>query len=886
MTLPSRLTAFAVLFAPALLTSACSLDTDKFNFADGSLEAAGAAGVAGSSSVDVGGTGGTAGAGDAGAGGSEPGGAAGTDAAGAGGDAGEGGTAGAGQSGASGSAGEAGSAGSSTGIPCTDNFAGSQRCGANDTVEECDGTDWVPEPVTCANGCTTKGVDAFCKVCEPSSVRCTDALLEICKADGSGYDPTTATTCGDAVPTCNEAVGKCTQCKTGDKICINGFATACTAEGVFPLNGGQDCNGVARCVDGACLAEQCKLGETQCAGQQVQSCKADLTGFTDPADCPTGSSCVDGKGCVECSDPDGTQFCDGDVATTCTNGKKTVNAACGAGECVVANNIATCSKCVDGTVICAGQSLQECKQNAYVEVQACPTGTSCNAEVKACAECGPKDVRCTNTGDLQTCGGDGKYQLEKACGKSNLCDAANQRCLECAPGTTQCTKEGLLQSCNLDGKWATKRDCLTVPLCDAGGNACLDPTCAAGETRCGAGRQPQICNKTLNGWENAGVACAEACMDFPGDTQHGCVDLQGITAGADATCVVVGKTDRRLACWGAVAGAAPSPTPQFVPDARFVSQVALGADFACAIYDGLVHCWGLNPRGQLGPSIALNAASPTPVTVGLPNKETPITVVATGQTACALSSKNNTYCWGAGLGGNNDQAKPTLVPVVEPFVELTAHGGTVCGISATKNGYCWGNGNRGKLGDAQAGAADTKQPGKPISALNTKLQPVALTPIFSLSEGGAHGCAVVRLKSTDPGGQAFCWGANGVGQLGRGTTDTGGHPTAGPLAGSTAFLEVVSGDSHTCGLTVESGLVCWGAGSHGENGQTDGNVSVPAKVSMSATVAEDSLTAGGSHTCVNTKGGMFCWGDNGVGQLGPGAKTASYSASAIAVEMP
>jgi hypothetical protein len=888
--LPSaRFSAFALLFAPALLTSACSLDTDKFEFSDGALGTSGAAGAAGATGVEVGGTGGTAGD-AAGTGGTDPGGAGGFDPAGAGGDAGSGGGGTSGAAGVGGAAGGGGDAGTSSGIPCNETFAGTQRCGANETVEECDGTEWVPDPVTCANGCVTKGVDAFCKACEPSSVRCTEALLEVCKADGSGYDAAKAVTCGGAQPVCNEAVGACTQCKEGESICINTFAASCTKEGVFPLNSGEDCGVAARCVDGACLTEVCQPGETKCQGADVQNCKADQSGFADAVACSAGASCVDGLGCVECTQPDGTQFCDGDIATTCVGGKKKVNAACATNECVVSNNLATCSSCTDGTVICAGDSLQKCQSNVFQEVTLCGSGTTCNATLAACTECAPGDTRCQANGDFQICGSDGLYKLQSACGKANLCDVAKGGCLQCAPGSTQCTKEGLRQACSVDGKWETKQDCLTGALCDVSGNTCISPTCEVGETSCGAGRQPLVCRKDRSGWDKSGAACAEACMDFKGDTDHGCVTIEAIEAGADATCAILGKADRRLACWGAVAGTAPSSTPQFVPDARLVTQVALGANFACAVYDEQVHCWGMNGRGQLGPSIAVGGMSATPVTVALPSKTRAVAVVATDESVCALGAPQTglgssiVACWGAGIGGAPDTSKPAVVTTKDPFVELTARGGTVCGTTAEGRGFCWGSGNRGKLGDGGE-PMTIPAPNKPVAFSKTFLTP--LTPIASLSEGGAHGCAVDKVKATDSTGLVYCWGANGAGQLGRGTNDTQAHSVAAAVTDGTAYQEVVAGDNHSCGMTGSLGLTCWGAGNRGQSGQTSGNALAPTKVGVPGTAQAGTLTAGGGHTCVMTTEGSVCWGDNGAGQLGLGAsQTVGFSAKPVPVVLP
>jgi hypothetical protein len=47
-----------------------------------------------------------------------------------------------------------------------------------------------------------------------------------------------------------------------------------------------------------------------------------------------------------------------------------------------------------------------------------------------------------------------------------------------------------------------------------------------------------------------------------------------------------------------------------------VSAIALGDEFACALVEGAVWCWGYNVAGQLGNGSQLN--SPVPVQVQLP----------------------------------------------------------------------------------------------------------------------------------------------------------------------------------------------------------------------------------------------------------------------------
>ena len=88
---------------------------------------------------------------------------------------------------------------------------------------------------------------------------------------------------------------------------------------------------------------------------------------------------------------------------------------------------------------------------------------------------------------------------------------------------------------------------------------------------------------------------------------------------------------------------------------------------------------------------------------------------------------------------------------------------------------------------------------------------------------GLHSCGITTA------GVAYCWGDNGLGQLGTGTTNMSRTPVA--VAGSLRFAAISAGADYTCGLTMGSVAYCWGANSYGGlgNGSTI-NSNVPVKV--------------------------------------------------------
>jgi alpha-tubulin suppressor-like RCC1 family protein len=141
---------------------------------------------------------------------------------------------------------------------------------------------------------------------------------------------------------------------------------------------------------------------------------------------------------------------------------------------------------------------------------------------------------------------------------------------------------------------------------------------------------------------------------------------------------------------------------------------------------------------------------------------------------------------------------------------------------------------------------------------------VLIGPVISHAAGLQHGCAV----RTD--GSVLCWGSNGFGELGSGSTGIG-SPVPAPVGnlGVGTAIAVTAGYHHSCVVSSSGGAKCWGYNAYGQIGVgTRNDVLVPTDVSGLA-IGVASLAGGYYHTCaLTTAGGVKCWGANYLGQLG------------------
>jgi alpha-tubulin suppressor-like RCC1 family protein len=130
--------------------------------------------------------------------------------------------------------------------------------------------------------------------------------------------------------------------------------------------------------------------------------------------------------------------------------------------------------------------------------------------------------------------------------------------------------------------------------------------------------------------------------------------------------------------------------------------------------------------------------------------------------------------------------------------------------------------------------------------------------------GGGHTCGITI------DGPLYCWGRNLYGAFGDGTRTYTTAPV--PAAGGLTVVSVALADWHTCGLDASGTAYCWGFDERGSlgDGTFDQMRLTPAPVSGGLVFA--SISAGGQHTCgLTAAGALYCWGRNEDFELGNGA---------------
>lgn len=150
---------------------------------------------------------------------------------------------------------------------------------------------------------------------------------------------------------------------------------------------------------------------------------------------------------------------------------------------------------------------------------------------------------------------------------------------------------------------------------------------------------------------------------------------------------------------------------------------------------------------------------------------------------------------------------------------------------------------------------------------DTWVPPVTVSGIddaAAVSAGNRFTCAVRA------GGSVWCWGEGGAGQLGNGQQNDSATPVQ--VTGINDAIDVTTGSAFACALRDGFTVSCWGLNQLGQlgNGTVTNNTGNPTPVAVEISDAT-TVTAGWNHACARRSDStVWCWGGNGDGATGYG----------------
>lgn len=308
-----------------------------------------------------------------------------------------------------------------------------------------------------------------------------------------------------------------------------------------------------------------------------------------------------------------------------------------------------------------------------------------------------------------------------------------------------------------------------------------------------------------------------------------------------------------------------------------VVDVVHGRRHGCALeHDGSVWCFGENGSGQLGSGTTGGTPTAIPGRVVEAGTGAPIgdaSAIGAGHDwACAVRTGGSVWCWGnngAGqLGDNTTDSSPAAVQVVD------AGGQPLTGVVSVAGGECstCALDQAGTVscwgcnGNGDLGDGTTTTRSTAAPVLDA-LGGAPIANVRALHVGGGHVC-VER-----DGGEVLCWGQNNNGQIGDDTTDAKLSPVVSTFTGT-----VATGRWHTCGVGDDGTVMCWGWGGHGRLANGVGwdppDVHVPTPIAITPggqpLTGARAVAAGAQSCAVMIDGTARCWGDDQYGQTGVG----------------
>jgi surface protein len=192
------------------------------------------------------------------------------------------------------------------------------------------------------------------------------------------------------------------------------------------------------------------------------------------------------------------------------------------------------------------------------------------------------------------------------------------------------------------------------------------------------------------------------------------------------------------------------------------------------------------------------------------------------------------------------------------FTQLSVFYEHVLALDAFGNAWGWGPNHNDQLGSDAGSFAATPTPVQ---------MPVGIR-FQAVQAGGGHSLAL------DQHGNAWGWGWNATGEVGRGNNQWTSRPTAVVMPAGVSFVALAAGASHSLALDSRGHMWAWGSSEFGQLG--DGSQVwrvAPVRVAAPPEVVFTAIAAGWLHSAaLDSTGRIWTWGHDGgsQGRLGSG----------------
>lgn len=374
----------------------------------------------------------------------------------------------------------------------------------------------------------------------------------------------------------------------------------------------------------------------------------------------------------------------------------------------------------------------------------------------------------------------------------------------------------------------------------------------------------------------------------------GLTDAAEIDSGYAHTCAR--RASGAVSCWGknesgALGNGATTRADGPVEVAGIAGATHVGAagNHSCAVTAAGLSCWGANGYAQLGNGHEEEQHVPTPFAVP---GTTGITALALGDQRTCIATASAVSCWGYNnfvarlLGIDAGQTRnvlvPTAVPGITDVAALASGHDFSCAIRTGGALACFGAAGFGQTGEGSRDAHPARDvvPGvlalAPAASVRDTFAPTAGGTVSPrLAIGSSHVCTVVA------DGHVHCFGENGEGQLGNGSTLAASAAAAAVVDGISDAIAVVASQTSSCALRAGGTVACWGAlAEHGTPGWPVSS-SLPVAVAGITDAVEIAL-AGTTLCAIGHDASVHCIGEGSGGELGNGATADSTTPVAVA----